>query len=244
MIQAVIFDLDGTLVQTERLKAHSYAQAVVELCPRHVTEEEVVEAFKELVGLSRHEVATHLVNRFGLEDKARARMAEFGVTTPWQSFVQIRLRYYERLLADPEVIRQHGWPHALALLGAVRKAGYKIGLATQSYCEQARHVLSALGLTQSFDFIATRDDVERPKPDPEIYRLVAHELEVLSPHCLVIEDSVSGVQAALAAGMQVIAVSTLFTRESLHASKLLPDSQIIDDPADLASVAWMQLEAV
>jgi len=94
MIRAVIFDLDGTLVQTERLKSLSYARAAVELCPRTITEEEVLEAFKDVVGLPRWEVAQSLVERFDLEEKARSRMAEFGVNTPWQAFVQVRLRYY------------------------------------------------------------------------------------------------------------------------------------------------------
>jgi len=49
MIRATIFDLDGTLVQTERLKALSYAHAAVELCPHNLTEAELVEAFKEVV---------------------------------------------------------------------------------------------------------------------------------------------------------------------------------------------------
>ena len=53
MIQAVIFDLDGTLVETERLKALSYARAAVELCLYTLTEAEVIEAFKDVVGLSR-----------------------------------------------------------------------------------------------------------------------------------------------------------------------------------------------
>ena len=53
MIQAMIFDLDGTLVQTERLKALSYARAAVELCPHDIREIDVVEAFKDVVGLSR-----------------------------------------------------------------------------------------------------------------------------------------------------------------------------------------------
>jgi hypothetical protein len=51
----MIFDLDGTLVQTEKLKALSYAQAVVELCPLHVDSNQVIEAFREVVGRSRKE---------------------------------------------------------------------------------------------------------------------------------------------------------------------------------------------
>ena len=91
MIRAMIFDLDGTLVQTERLKAVSYAKAAAELCPRRISEEDVVEAFTEVVGRSRREVAIALLERFELQQAAQARMAEFGVNTPWQAFVQVRL---------------------------------------------------------------------------------------------------------------------------------------------------------
>ncbi len=85
MYQAVIFDLDGTLVQTEKLKAISYARAAVELCPRSprgIDEKEVIEAFKEVVGSSRQEVSQFLIDRFGLEKAASSLMNEFGVPTP------------------------------------------------------------------------------------------------------------------------------------------------------------------
>ncbi len=78
--------------------------------------------------------------------------------------------------------------------------------------------------------------MERGKPDPEIYRQAASELDIPPPACLVIEDSPAGVQAALAAGTHVVAVSTPFTRERLHAAGLLPADRIVDDPADLPQV--------
>ena len=236
MIKAMVFDLDGTLVQTERLKAMSYARAAIELCPFALTEEEAMAAFKEVVGLSRREVAQGLVERFGLEEAARARMAEFGVDTPWQAFVQVRMRFYDALLADPQVLRDNQWPHNMALLQTARETGCGVGLATMSRCQQAQRVLRILDLGDAFDFVATRDDVVRGKPDPEIYQLVAHELGIPASECLVIEDSPSGVRAALAAGMHVVAVSTPFTRESLHQTGLLPAGQIVDDPADLVQV--------
>ena len=93
MINAMIFDLDGTLVQTERLKAISYAKAAIELRPDAVTENAVMIAFRDVVGLSRNEVATALAERFGLAEAAAARMAEFGVNTPWQATIQLRLRH-------------------------------------------------------------------------------------------------------------------------------------------------------
>jgi beta-phosphoglucomutase len=236
VIKAMLFDLDGTLVQTERLKAISYARAAVELCPCTLSELDAVEAFKELVGLPRREVAQDLIERFGLDEAARSRMTEFGVGTPWQAFVQVRMRFYDAMLADPEVLRSNQWPHNVALLQTARQAGCKVGLATMSRCQQAQRVLDILDLGEAFDFVATRDDVERGKPDPEIYQLVAQELGVAASECLVIEDSPSGVKAALSAGMHVVAVSTPFTRLGLHQANLLPAGHIVDDPVDLVPV--------
>jgi beta-phosphoglucomutase len=236
MIRAMIFDLDGTLVQTERLKALSYARAAVELCPREIGEAEVIDAFKEVVGLSRREVAVALMERFELEDAARTHMAEFGVSAPWQAFVQVRLRHYEAMLADPEVLRKNQWPHNVALLQGARRSNCKVGLATMSHCDQACRVLEALDLADAFDFVATGDDVERGKPDPEIYQLVARELAVPAIECLVIEDSPAGVRAAQAAGMKVIAVTTPFTRDCLHRAALLPPEHVVDDPVLLPAI--------
>jgi len=235
VIRAVIFDLDGTLVETEELKALSYARAAVELRPE-LNEAEVVEAFKDFVGLSRQEVAKGLMQRFGLEAAARARMAEFGVSTPWQAYVQIRRRIYDAMLSDPELLLSQRYPHNIAYLQEVRRSGLRTALSTMSYCEQAQHVLSVLGLTNAFDFVATRDDVELGKPDPEIYLLLARELKVPPEECLVIEDSPAGVKAALAAGMNVVAVSTSFTRRRLHESGLLPAQHIVDDPDKMPQV--------
>ncbi len=243
MLTMMIFDLDGTLVKTEALKAQSYAQAAVELCPYTITEDEVIAYFKQLVGLSRQEVAVALVEHFELAGKATGRMAEFGVSTPWQAFVQVRLGYYEALLADPAVIRQSQWPHTVALLQKARQEQCYTALATMSHCAQVERILKLLDLTEAFDFVATHDDVERGKPDPEIYQLVARQLQVDAAACLVIEDSPAGVQAALNAGMWCIAVTTPFTRDQIHAARLLEDRWIVDDPQTLlATVAAMFAE--
>lgn len=236
MIEAVIFDLDGTLVQTEKLKAISYARAVTDLCPHDVEEEQVIEAFREVVGLPRREVAQALVDKFDLSARASDRMDEFGVSAAWQAFVQIRLQHYERMLQDSDLILSHEWPHNLAVLEQARNANCKTGLATMSRCSQATRVLEILKLQDAFDFIATRDDVERGKPDPEIYHLVASELGIQNERCIVLEDSPSGVRAAVAAGMMCVAVTTPFTKEGVHALGLLEERWIVDDPSRVAGV--------
>ena len=235
MIRAFVFDLDGTLVETEELKALSYARAATELRPE-LGEEEVVEAFKDFVGLSRQEVAVGLMQSFGLEEAARRRMAEFGVDTPWQAYVRIRLRIYEKMLGDPELVLEHRYPHNIALLREVRRKGYPTALATQSYREQAQRVLGILELEDDFDVVVTRDDVEHAKPDPEMHLLAARELGVRPEECLAIEDSPVGVRAALAAGAEVVAVTTEITRQKFRDTGLLDRSHIVDDPRALPGV--------
>jgi beta-phosphoglucomutase len=235
MIRAFVFDLDGTLVETEELKALSYARAAAELRP-DLNEGEVTEAFKDFVGLSRQEVAVGLMRRFGLEGAARTRMVEFGVDRPWQAYVQIRLRIYETLVADPELVLAHSYSHNIALLCDVRRKGCLTALATQSHREQARRVLDILGLADEFDMVVTRDDVEHGKPDPEMHLLAARELGVRPEDCLAIEDSPAGVKAALAAGTEIVAVTTDLTRQKFRDTNLLDRCHIVDDPRALPTV--------
>jgi HAD superfamily hydrolase (TIGR01509 family) len=241
-IQTMIFDLDGTLVKTEDLKACSYAQAIEELRPQAFDEEEVIEAFTDLVGMARREVSIALLERFKLEDLARARMLEFGLSTPWEAFARLRLRYYDRMLADTELIRSNVWPHNLALLAFARQACRRVGLATMAVVSQVDQILAALNLTGAFEYIAGREDVEKPKPDPEIYLLVAQKLETAVENCLVIEDSFVGVQAALAAKMHCIAVTTPMTLSAIHAGKILDERWIVDDPSHLIGVVQQLLD--
>ena len=104
-----------------------------------------------------------------------------------------------------------------------------------STCVQTNRVLGVLGLRDQFDFIATRDDVEKGKPDPEIYQLVLNVLEIPAYESLAIEDSHSGLAAALAAGVNVIAVATPFTYNALHEGGLLPESMIVDTADELSA---------
>jgi HAD superfamily hydrolase (TIGR01509 family) len=236
VIRAFVFDLDGTLVETEKLKALSYARAATELRP-DLDEQEVEAAFADFVGLSRQEVAVGLVRRFGLEDAARARMEEFGVEKPWQAYVRVRLRIYEEeLLSDPHRVLSVRYPHNLALLSDVRRRDYLTALATQSHREEALRVLGILGIVDEFDVIATREDVEHGKPDPEMHLLVARELGVEPEECLAIEDAPAGVRAALAAGAQAIAVTTDLTRQKFRDSDVLDRSHVVDDPRDLPTL--------
>ena len=241
-IRAVIFDLDGTLVETERLKALSYAQAARELRP-NLSESEVIEAFTEFVGLTRDEMARRLTARLGLEDDARGRLAEFGVREPWQVLSALRTRHYQGVLEDPELLRRQRYSHNVDLVHWARAQGYRTALCSMSHRDEIRRVLDALDLAECFEVVASVDDVARPKPDPEIDLLVARRLHVSPAECLVIEDSPPGVQAARAAGMAVIAVTTPLTRQPFRDHDLLDRRWVVDDPETLRAVVRERLEA-
>jgi len=124
-----------------------------------------------------------------------------------------------------------------------RRAGCRLALATMSHCDQTQAILAALEMTTAFEFVATRDDVEKPKPDPEIYQLATHHLGVPATETLALEDSPSGVQSALAAGLSVVAVTTRFTRDNIHQSKLLPPERMVDDHTAVIPLFHQLLEA-
>lgn len=241
MISAVLFDLDGTLLETEELKALSYARAAVELCPESLREAEILEAFGDLVGLPRREVAAALVRRFGLEEAAREH-AEPG-EEPWQAYVRLRLRVYEELLEDPDLLLGQRYEHNIDLLRTLRSEGYPVGLATMSHRYQVKRVLDVLGLAGEFDAVATIDDVEEGKPDPEIDLLVAREMDTAPEEFLAVEDSPAGVGAALAAGMAVVAVTTRLTAPKFREAQVLDHRWVVDEPSRVPEVVRARIEA-
>jgi beta-phosphoglucomutase len=240
--EAVCFDLDGTLVETEELKSRSYAAAVTDLRP-DVTIDAVLAAYEDLVGRPREAVVAELMHRFGLEAPARRRLAELGAATPADAFALLRLQSYEAMIADSEVVRRQAYPCALALLHDMKREGWRTGLATMSHAAQAIPVLEIIGARSALDVVVTRDEVERAKPDPQIYLVLAERLGVRAERCLTIEDSVPGIQSALAAGMTCVAMTTRMTRAAVHAAGILPAERIVDDPDVLERVVRGLLSA-
>jgi HAD superfamily hydrolase (TIGR01509 family) len=208
-----------------------------------VREEEIQEAYGDLVGLSREEVAASLVERFGLEEAARGRMEEFEIEEPWEALVGVRLQVYEDLLADPDLLLKQRYPHNIELLHALRQEGYRMTLATMSRRYQVTQILDVLDLSDAFELVATRDDVERGKPDPEIDLLISNKLGVPPQEFLVIEDSPAGVRAAIAAEMAVVAVTTGLTRPKFRESDILDSRWIVEDPEVLNDVVGRRIEA-
>ena len=270
MLRAVIFDFDDVIVQTEHLKAVSYAQAISHLCPVMVdqraiesvfadcitaarsqeddpcictiSEPDVMETYKEMVGSSRHDMASAMVKRFSLEPFLMPYVGQSGVDEPWQALIKVRMPIYESILEDTELLRDSQWPHNVALLHAVKAKNLSTALATMSERRHVLKILDAIGLTDSFECIVTGEDVSHGKPDPEIYRLVSQRLNIPPSQCLVIEDSLSGIKAGLTAGMWVIAVTTPFSKDKVLAANILNRQWVVDDPNLLPAIFERMLQ--
>ena len=225
MISAIVFDLDGTLVQSEKLKALSYAMAAQRLLRLSEPDPRAIEAYREIVGAARDVASKHVLDSLGLETETRPLLAEYGVAEPWEVLTAMRTKIYDEIVADPQVIRDNQWPHTVGLLRIAKDTHCRTALATMSYRKEALHILRVLDLEQALDVILTREDVKQAKPDPEIYLLAARKLGVEPQDCLVLEDSPNGVRAAVAAGANVVAVATPFTIAGLHSSQA---SQVLD----------------
>lgn len=236
MIRAIMFDLDGTLVQSEKLKALSYAIAVQQLRRLPEPEARAIEAYRDIVGASRDVASRHVMDSLDLESDLRPLIEEYVVSAPWEVLTAMRKTIYDGMVADPQVIRDNQWPHVIGLLRVARETYCRTALATMSYREEVLHVLRSLDLERTLDVVLTREDVRQPKPDPEIYLLAAEKLEVLPVECLVLEDSPNGVRAGVAAGMNVVAVATPFTIASIHTSQALEHAWVVHDPDKLLDV--------
>ena len=236
MIRAIMFDLDGTLVQSEKLKALSYAMAAQRIRGLPEPDPRAIEAYREIVGSSRDVASRHIMDSLELEPDLRPLMAQYGASEAWEVLTDLRKTIYDDMVADPQVIRDNQWPHTIGLLRVARDTFCRTGLATMSYREEALHVLRALEIEQELDVVLTREDVQQPKPDPEIYLLAAQKLDVPPAECLVIEDSTNGVKAGVAAGMNVIAAATPFTVAGLHSSEVLEHAWVVHDPEKLLDV--------
>jgi beta-phosphoglucomutase len=223
MTSAVIFDMDGTLVQTETLKAESYARAITQLRNGAVRHDDVIAAYDPLIGRSRSDVVRSLMEQFGLQDT--------------DALVALRLRIYDEMISDRALLKRQEYPHSTALLRSVKQRGYPTALTTVSHAREAFIILDALDLRRYFDTIVTIDDVARAKPSPDLYLVAAARLGVQPAQCLAIEDSLAGVEAAVAAGIPCIAIANDLTRKSLHAQPPFPGEHIVDDPRELGEAA-------
>jgi HAD superfamily hydrolase (TIGR01509 family) len=202
-IEAVIFDLDGTLVDSEASYRQAFHEAA-EVFGQRINDAE----YAGLIGLATPDRLTMLTRNFG---------PDFCV----DSFVA---EYYRRKRLCQRSIGLK--PGALELLLWLRSCGIPTAVATASSAPTARVLLEATGLKESFVAVMTRDDVEHRKPHPELFLRTASAMGVRPGVCLVVEDSGPGIEAGHAAGMVPVLVPDLACvplRTRLKSFAVLPD---------------------
>jgi HAD superfamily hydrolase (TIGR01509 family) len=184
-IAAVVFDNDGLLLDTEE----AWTRAEKTLFERHGGTF-TIDHKRDLIGSSPATSAAKLEVMLDMPGHGPALMDELHDLVMEEALAGVPPR-----------------PGALELLEAVRAAGLPVGVASNSAREFVERVLSGAGLLDGhFDVVVTANDVEHPKPAPDLYLAACAALGAEPERSAALEDSATGVAAALAAGMYVVAV--------------------------------------
>ena len=195
-IAAVIFDFDGVLADTERLHLGAFQEV---FASRGWTLDDAT-YFDRYLGCDDHGlVVTYARDRgLALDDADVRRLVESKTAT------------FARLL-DAGAILYHGAGECVERLGTK----FPLGIASGALRQEIVRILDAAGLTRRFAAIVAADDVTACKPAPEPYLKAAAALGAPPAECIAIEDSGAGLEAAHAAGMRTIAITTTSPRTAL-----------------------------
>jgi HAD superfamily hydrolase (TIGR01509 family) len=209
-IAAVLFDLDGTLVDSERESAEAMARVLTR--DANLKVEQRHRDF--VVGHSWNEIYELL-------------RAETPLTWPMQELI-------DRVGAEREhVIAEQGLTIMPGAVAAVKRIGARFpkAIVTGSSREEARQALRVLKLEADFPFVLASEDYTHGKPSPEGYLAGAAALKVEPKSCMVLEDSRAGIAAGRAAGMTVVAVRAgNFLKQDQSAAHRIVDT--LDDVTD------------
>lgn len=187
--------MDGVVLDSEPL--HEKAQRAVFDRYGITIPQSVSETF---TGLTEAEVFAHVATHYAPIHLAASEMIAY------------KQREYASRIQELEMI-----PGAMELMGRLDALDIPLGLVTSATRQDQKRAFSHFGLSGFFKKVVTVDDVTRPKPDPEPYLLMTQRLEVSPTQCLVIEDSVYGIKAAVRAQCYVVGLATSFPVEVLPA---------------------------
>jgi beta-phosphoglucomutase-like phosphatase (HAD superfamily) len=235
-VRAFIFDLDGTLADTEGLKALTYKRIVESLTGDAGTGPKVLTLYPTLVGGTDEQMVRALVDQFGLAEPLKPFMAKYSVDQPWMALHLLRFEIYRSTTATPSQLRERAYEGTLQLARDQAAAGRTVAVATSSPTDEAKRVVGALGLGGIVREIVGLDQVRNHKPDPEIYLLTAKRIGVKPSEAVAVEDSPTGIRAALAAGMSCVAIANEFTEETLRRQPFLDQQWVVYDRSRLREV--------
>lgn len=193
-VKACIFDLDGVIVDTAKFHYLAWRRLARKLGFDFSEEDN-----ERLKGVSRMDSLEILleIGGVGLNDAKKEELAEQ------------KNEWYVELISNMD--EKEILPGTTEFLTMLKKAGIKIALGSAS--KNAKTILTKIGLINMFDCVIDGTNISKAKPDPEVFLLGAQGLEVEPNECVVFEDAVSGVEAAIRAGMYVIGVGS---KETLH----------------------------
>ncbi len=199
---AVIFDMDGVLIDSYEAHFAGWSRMYREL-EMDYTEEDFAADF----GRTSRDI---LFRRFG-DKLADARIRELDDRK-------------EALFRDS--LRAHftAMDGARELIDALASDGFRIAVGSSAPPENIELCLEKLGHGGAIGAIVTGKDVQRGKPDPQVFQMASSRLGVEPEHCVVVEDAVHGIQAANRAEMKSVALVGTATREQLSEAKLVVDS--------------------
>ncbi len=190
--QAVIFDMDGVLVDSEPLFLKAVNNLLVKESAQPVTDEENQTT---LIGTTVEETWRRLIKMRGLPESLQSYLRKYDLAV--REVLQAELTPRPGVRQLIETCTQRKLPKAVA---------------SSSLRSWVHLKLETLGFQDSFDVVLGGDDVTRGKPEPDIYLLAAEKLKIPPAQCLAIEDSPVGIAAAVGAGIYTVAVLTDSTR--------------------------------
>jgi beta-phosphoglucomutase family hydrolase len=182
MIKAVIFDLDGVIVNSEDAHIEAEKQAFLKFGVAVSADE-----LHTYAGATAKTMFTELIRKHQLK-------------TTFQEMVKIKEQSFFHLL-DEDAEPAKG---VTDLIHRLKKAKVRLAIASSSNRKWIEYILEKLQITSMFNCFMGAEDIRRGKPDPEIYLKVAHALGTKPQECVVIEDAERGIQAAKRAGMKTI----------------------------------------
>lgn len=198
MIKAILFDMDGVLLDSEWIYLHSLKKLL-----KKMNIDADINELAVVVGMKMDAISTYLIQHYPIPYSIK------------------ELSEYQDAAFDEEVLTSKLEPMTglLAFLKLLKQKELKIALASSSEKTWITQVLDALKINEYFDLIVSGEMVTHSKPHPEIFLKAADLLGVSVNECLVIEDSVNGICAGKSAGMKVI---------GFKGSKIIQDTSYAD----------------